>query len=266
MKYISRIKDSVRVLLGRAKATPVQTKKNRYCPVCETHVARFAPLSDTYMKKMEEVAFVHPLFQMETVNWFEFTCENCGAIDRDRLYAQYFSTRLKKNEPLSVLDIAPSSPLQRFLKSHFTALKYRSADLFMGGVDDLVDITNMHVYADATFDFVICSHVLEHIEEDKKAMAELYRVLKPGGKAIVMVPVLLSLNEDYQVPEATTTDDRWKHYAQNDHVRMYSKPGFLSKLSEVGFRVQEFGVNDFGVEVFKKSGIHKRSVLYIVNK
>jgi predicted SAM-dependent methyltransferase len=124
----------------------------------------------------------------------------------------------------------------------------------------------MNIYEDNTFDFFICSHVLEHIQNDIKAMSELYRVLKPGGKCIAMVPIALSLEEDYENPEITTAEGRWKHFGQDDHVRMYSKSGFVNKLASTGFLVHQLDVNFFGYEIFDKHGIHPRSVLYVVEK
>jgi len=140
-------------------------------------------------------------------------------------------------------------------------------DLFMAGVDDkVVDITNMSIYADNRFHLIVCSHVLEHIEDDRKAMAELYRVLNPAGFAIVMVPINLWLKEDFEDPVKTTEAERWRYFGQNDHVRVYSKAGFVGKLTAVGFKVAQLGIDYFGAEVFERNGIHPRSVLYIARK
>ena len=136
----------------------------------------------------------------------------------------------------------------------------------MDGVDDVVDITQMEIYRDNTFNFFICSHILEHIDNDRKAMSELYRVLKRGGKGIAMAPIVLSLQEDYENPEITTPEGRWKHFGQDDHVRMYSKFGFIDKLQSTGFLVNQLDINFFGSETFDKHGVHHRSVLYIVEK
>ena len=136
----------------------------------------------------------------------------------------------------------------------------------MENADDKVDITCMPMYKDGSYDIVLCSHVLEHVVEDRKAISEIYRILKPDGFAIIMVPLALLLEEDLECDDYNTDDLRWKYYGQNDHVRMYSKPGFKNKLNNAGFKISEFDINYFGEETFNKCGIHHRSVLYIVNK
>lgn len=102
--------------------------------------------------------------------------------------------------------------------------------------------------------------MLEHVENDRKAMSELYRVLKKGGFGIIMVPILLTLEEDMENKKYNTEALRWKYFGQNDHVRMYSKKGFVAKLEEAGFKVNQLGVYYFGQDVFHKYGIHPRSV------
>lgn len=268
-----RIKASINVLLGRAKAVPIKSKpstvkEGKYlCPVCNTKVHSFNRLPDLYHQKQDEVGYIHPIFQMETINRLAYSCPNCSASDRERLYALYFKNMYKRPKgTFKLLDIAPAKPLQKFIKNYFEYIEYRSADLMMDDVDDKVDITKMDIYSDNSFDFFICSHVLEHVEQDRKAIAELFRVIKPGGMGIAMAPILLTLKEDYENPEVKTEDERWKHFGQNDHVRMYSKPGFVKKLTETGFNVKQFNVDSFEADTFTECGIHPRSVLYIVEK
>ncbi|HSV88269.1 MAG TPA: class I SAM-dependent methyltransferase [Bacteroidales bacterium] len=133
-------------------------------------------------------------------------------------------------------------------------------------MDDSLDIKNMYIYDDNAFDFIICSHVLEHIVEDLQAIGELYRVLKPGGKSIIMAPIFLHLKDDYENPKIFAPYEKWKHFGQDDHVRIYSKEGFKRKLQASGFKTKEYSINDFGIENFHMAGIHKQSVLYVAEK
>jgi ubiquinone/menaquinone biosynthesis C-methylase UbiE len=165
-----------------------------------------------------------------------------------------------------MLYFAPSKTFDSFIKKTFTNINYRSADLSREDVDDNIDITDMKIYENESFDFIICSHILEHVEEDEKALLELHRVLTKNGKAIIMVPIMLSLKKDFVNQDVVSEIDRWKYYGQNDHVRMYSKPGFLKKLKSAGFKVNPMDYNFLGLETFAIHGIHKRSVLYIVQK
>jgi SAM-dependent methyltransferase len=180
----------------------------------------------------------------------------------------YFKEKFKnidKSKKLKLIDIAPSQLGRDYLKK-LDFLNYRSADLMMEGVDDVVDITDMKIYEDNSVDIFVCSHVLEHIPDDIKAMQELYRILKPGGWGIAMVPINIVAEEILEDPKIVTIADRWKYYGQDDHVRFYNKKGFVSRLESVGFKVDQLGISHFGKDVFEKNGIHRRSVLYIVNK
>jgi len=190
----------------------------------------------------------------------------CDASDRDRLYALYFQKVMAHHDtPETVLDIAPKTSLTRFLKRRANVV-VRTADLFMDGVDDKVDVTDMHVYSDGQFDVFICSHVLEHVDDDRAAMRELFRVLKPGGWGIAMVPIALGLTEIHEDPSLKDTASRWKYFGQGDHVRMYSKSGFVERLTSVGFSVDQLGASFFGDDAFARHAIHPRSVLYVVRK
>lgn len=238
------------------------------CPVCKNNNVEFKSLPYRFFREFEKYQFIHSIFLFETINLEFYSCSKCGANDRCRLYALYFDIALKKvaaGQKLSVLDIAPAQTLTKYLEVQ-DKLVIRTADLYMEGVDDKVDITKMDIYPDNNFDVFICSHVLEHIDEDETAMSELYRVLKPGGWGIAMVPVNLGLEEDYEDPSVNDIAGRWKYFGQDDHVRMYSKKGFVSKLTSAGFKVNELGADFFGKEIFDVNGIQSRSVLYIVSK
>jgi predicted SAM-dependent methyltransferase len=266
-----RLKNAVKVLIGKADIVHVSNKKQvitKYCPVCFSEIEEFAPLSSSFFKKLHENQHIHPVFLSETINLFEYSCPKCFSSDRDRLYALFIRDKLpiKNDKTCNIVDIAPSKPLSNFIKHIYPLANYRSADLYMSGVDDVVDVKNMDVYSDESVDFLICSHVLEHIDDDIKAMHEIYRVLKFKSQAIIMVPILLNLNEDYENNLAVTPEDRWKYYGQDDHVRIYSKTGFIEKLIRVGFKVKQFTCLDFSIDVFVQMGIHERSVLYVVEK
>jgi ubiquinone/menaquinone biosynthesis C-methylase UbiE len=101
------------------------------------------------------------------------------------LYINHKVNELVEGQTIKLLDIAPSPPLTKYLKKQ-GKLDIRTADLEMEDVDDHVDITDMQIYPDNSFDAFICSHVLEHIDNDVQAMKELHRVLKPGGSLILV--------------------------------------------------------------------------------
>jgi len=240
-----------------------------FCPVCENRVSGFASLPDFYFQQLEEHGSDLQLTDFETCNFRAYQCPHCGATDRDRLYAIYLAARLPSTEAqqanFCLLDIAPAAALSSHIRRKYR-IRYRTADLFQKNVDDRVDITSMNCYPDASFDAFICSHVLEHVENDRKALAELWRVLKPGGWGIAMVPISSTLKENREILTASTVNERWKHFGQGDHVRLYSREGFVRQLREAGFMVNQFGSEHFKAEEMTRSGLSNSTMLYVVEK
>ena len=124
----------------------------------------------------------------------------------------------------------------------------------------------MSCYLDESFDFLICSHVLEHVWDDAVAIQELFRILSLGGEAIIMAPILLTANITDEDPNEICEKERWRRFGQNDHVRMYCKHDFVERLKKGGFQVIQLGVDFFGKNTFSRYGISAKSVLYIGRK
>lgn len=215
-------------------------------------------------QKLKESGSLFSIDDFETLNYKEYSCPYCQSTDRERLYQLYLQTHLDKNNLYKLLDIAPSTGLSKKLKS-LACIDYRSADLYLEA-DDKVDIMNMDIYEGNKFDIFICSHVLEHVQDDKAALKELYRILKPGGLGITMVPIVLAAKDIDEDPHLDDITERWRRFAQYDHVRLYSKEGFMCRLQDVGFSVQEIKFDYFDKKKFVVHGLSKKSVLYIVTK
>jgi len=243
-------------------------KGKYFCPVCDKNISSFNPIPATFLQNWQDHKFEYNPLHFETLNIANYSCPFCGASDRDRLYAIYINGYIKnvsKEDKLKLLDIAPVQSLSKWLQRKIE-FDYRSADLSNPMVVDKVDIMDMDIYKDETFDFVLCSHVLEHVNGDVKAMKELHRVLKQGGTGILMAPIHLDLKKTVEDPECKDDDCRWKLFGQDDHVRLYSKDDFRNRLTSVGFRVTEMTSEDFAENTFDRAGIRKDSVLYIVEK
>lgn len=243
-----------------------EKKELKYCPVCdkETIIKPFP--YQAYFEKFYENGFIHSPFLFETLNLKNYRCNNCKASDRERLLALFLKNYLIGKSEIKLVDFAPVKPLKEFIKRHKNVI-YRSADLYNEHVDDKVDITNMPIYNDETFDVFICSHILEHIENDLDAMKELYRITKKNGIGLCLVPILLNLDNSLENKEYLESEHlRWKYFGQNDHVRMYSKGDFVSRLEGVGFKVMQHGIDYFGSEIFDKIALDHKSVLYVVEK
>lgn len=270
-KYVLRAKKAIYSFLKELKTDPDRRPYmgDRYqCPACGIGLLHFEPIEPDFFELLDRYQYAYTPWGWETLNFLQYTCPHCKINDRNRLYVMYFEKKfasLHNPLTLNVLEFAPSIGLRSYLKQ-FPFVNYRSADLCMNGVDDRVDITDMHMYADNSFDVFICSHVLEHVKNDVQAMRELYRILRPGGWGIAMVPIHMTVGEIQEDENVVSEEERWKHYGQGDHVRMYSRKGYVERLMSAGWKVSQFGIDHFGKEEFEKYGIHRHSVLYVMEK
>src|ERR1700730_2419323 len=238
------------------------------CPVCGVALAAFKPGAASYQRMVREHDYIYPLSAIETFNVAAYSCPSCDASDRERLYALYLDRVFAARDPARrcrLLEFAPSFGLSRKVRRS-AFLDYRSADLYRNNVDDRVDITDMRAYADASFDVVLCSHVLEHVPDDRRAMRELHRILRSDGFAIVMVPLVHGVDETNEDRAVDSPALRWKYFGSDDHVRQYGKRDFADRLAAAGFEIERLGVGFFGEQAFRRAGIAADSVLYVVRK
>lgn len=239
-------------------------KKRIYkCTLCNSTLG-FTNIKKDLGEKLESYAFPYRLKDFETLSYESYSCVNCESADRDRMYKLYFDKYGNFNKNSKILDFAPSKKLKEYLKSKTP--KYRSADLYIDDVDDKVDITNMKKYTTNTFDFFICSHILEHVDDDKKAISELYRILKPTGKGILMTPVINKKNVQDEDPSIKNVAERWRRFAQDDHVRLYEKDIFVERVKNSGFTLKVCGFWNLGIIKMIRNGLFLKSRLYIVEK
>ena len=163
-----------------------------------------------------------------------------GANARQRLVWHYLENKLNiLHKKYSLLHVAPE--LSYFEKlSKRKNLTYIAGDKMVSGYSNQkgvknIDLTNLS-YKNNFFDLIICNHVLEHIQDDNKAIFEMYRVLKKGGKAIITVPINEKLSATYENSSITKVSDRIKHFGQWDHVRWYGLD-IKDRISKAGFFV-----------------------------
>ncbi|MGB5275078.1 MAG: methyltransferase domain-containing protein [Flavobacteriaceae bacterium] len=187
------------------------------------------------------------------------------SLERHRLLWLYL-----KNEtdffsaPLKVLHFAPE---QAFYKRFRTLknLTYTTTDLNSPLADVKADICNLP-FADNSFDVILCNHVLEHIPNDKKAMQELFRVLRPNGWGIFQIPQDLQRKTTFEDHSITDKKERAKIFGQYDHVRIYGWD-FFDKLKSVGFKAEalDYGASLSPAEV-EKYRLAKGEVIPLVRK
>jgi len=253
-------------ILNKLKEFMFLRRAKTYCPVCKMENVKFDPLPNFYRQNALANGFKY-FGQGEMTAHETYTCSNCGASDRERLYALWIQQQINKKlfgNGACLIHFAPETSLSRMLKG--TGLfHYETADLLMEGVDYKVDMMEMP-FEDESFDFFVCSHVLEHIESDDRAIRELYRITKYGGVGILMVPIIVGLEKTLEDPSVTDEAGRWRLFGQNDHVRLYAHDDFINKVRANGFRVEELGVEHFGKRLFRSLGLKPTSRLYVVSR
>ncbi len=178
------------------------------------------------------------------------------------LYLQNETDFFTKN--YKVLHIAPEQEfLRRFKK--MKNLDYTSADLYSPIVDVKADILDLP-FGNESFDIIFCNHVLEHIEDDQKAMTELYRVMRKDGWGIFQVPMKNSLEKTYEDFSIKDAKERQKHFGQYDHVRWYGMD-YFDRLKKAGFEVDiNFYSKKFSKKEIARFGLMENEILPFVSK
>ncbi len=218
---------------------------NVECPICEHHFSKFLPYGPKGMNNR--------------------LCPKCLSLERHRLIWLYLKQKTNFfQDNLKLLHIAPEQTfLGKFKKMQ--NLDYVTADLESPIADVKMDIRNMP-FDDNSFDVLLCNHVLEHIDDEQKAVSEIRRVLKKGAWAILQVPLDTSLNTTYENPSITDPKQREKHFGQYDHVRLYGKD-YGKRLAQSGLNVDANNfVNEIDAYLAERYRLDKTELLYIVTK
>ena len=161
-------------------------------------------------------------------------CPGTLSLERHRLLWLYLDRKTTfLTDSIRVLHIAPEQVFYKKFKS-FSHWDYTTSDLHSPLADVKADICALP-FENNSYDFILCNHVLEHIPNDLKAMEELYRVLKPGGTAILQVPLEEDRENTFEDDAITDQRERTRIFGQYDHVRVYGQD-YYNRLEEVGFK------------------------------
>ncbi|MCY2688413.1 methyltransferase domain-containing protein [Salinimicrobium sp. TH3] len=166
--------------------------------------------------------------------------------------------------PHKVLHFAPEQAFyKRFRK--LKNLDYTTTDLNSPLADVKADICDLP-FEDNSFDFILCNHVLEHIPNDTKAMQELYRILEPGGTAILQIPQDLKREKTFEDDSIKDPKQRAKIFGQYDHVRVYGRD-YFEKLRGIGFKVEEVDLTSpLSPELIEKYRLAKGEIIPVAKK
>lgn len=164
----------------------------------------------------------------------EARCPQCGSLERHRLLKLWIDANLGELKSKRVLHFAPEHAVRNLIKP--LASLYKTADLFRPA-DLRIDIEKIEL-PDDSFDVIVCSHVLEHVN-DIAALREIHRIVAPGGLAMLMTPVVEGWRSTYENRFITTPEGRMVHFGQENHVRFYGAD-IRARISTAGFHLDEY--------------------------
>ena len=230
---------------------------NKYkCPICGNKAKDFYPIGHDVPVLTEK--------QVSGAGLRNAGCYKCKSSDRERLIYTYLVEKIDLlNQPKNtrILHLAPEKNISRILHNHEFS-HYVCGDLFTPGYHYPEYVRNMNVldipFEDDYFDLIICNHLLEHVPNDVDAMKELYRVLKPGGQAILQVPFSKNSEKTFEDYSVTDPAEREMVFGQFDHVRIYGED-YFERLESVGFTMKRINIS----EEFSKYGVAKEEDIFI---
>jgi SAM-dependent methyltransferase len=218
------------------------------CPVCERKFSKF-------------LSYGSKVAHRENV-----LCPYDLTLERHRLMWLYLKNESNffTAEKLDVLHIAPEQCFHGKFKAQKN-LNYLTGDLESPIADLHFDLHHIPL-EDNRFDVVFCNHVMEHVDDPIQCMKELFRVMKPGGWAIMQVPQDMSRETTYEDSTIVTPEDREKHFWQKDHVRLFGRD-YPQWLEKAGFEVEFYDVTKKSdSETIERYRLIKDELLYIAKK
>ncbi|MEA2435890.1 MAG: hypothetical protein QOF65_446 [Thermoleophilaceae bacterium] len=185
----------------------------RHCPCCGGSFRAFRPRDD------------RP----------EARCPGCNSYERHRVLWMWLRERGGLGSAsLDVLHVAPEPVLEERLRA-LPGVRYTAGSLFPTGEQVRVDLTDVP-FPDGSFDVVLCNHVFDEIPDDRRALSEIHRVLRPGGRLITQTPVDKRREHTYEDPSLPPARRR-EVFQTADDVRVYGLD-FPDRLADAGFDVQ----------------------------
>lgn len=163
-------------------------------------------------------------------------CAGCGSLERHRLYALMIKQEAPFGPDDTVLHFAAEPHLRRLVRP--IVARYETAEIRADLKPDHVLNIEAIDLPDESYSAVICNHVLEHVD-DAAALSEIFRILKPGGRAFLTTPVIEGWDATYENPDMTSRTQRILHFGQGDHVRFYGSD-LRQRIADAGFALSEF--------------------------
>jgi SAM-dependent methyltransferase len=215
------------------------------CPVCESTFRKFLPYGVNSRSNV--------------------LCPTCLSLERHRLIWLYLQNQTDfLTRPRRLMHVAPEQCFYNRFKK-LTHIDYVTADLESPLAEYHFDLHEIP-FEENSFDMILCNHVLEHVTDDRKVMSEFLRVLKPGGFAILQVPLEPHRPVTFEDPAITDPREREKAFGQKDHLRVYGLD-YAVRLRDAGFSVGEKLVSaTFTPDQINRYRLAPDETLYIASK
>ena len=198
--------------------------KGKQCPLCGCQRRKFLPYG--YVTSRENAL-----------------CPNCLSLERHRLLWLWLVRESDIGRGAmalpKMLHIAPEVALMRKFRKMYASTpdRYVTADLESPLADMHFDVQQIPLEAES-FDAIICNHIMEHVEDDHKALSELYRIMRRGGWGVILSPVDLEREKTFEDDTITDPAERTRIFGQYDHRRIYGRD-YAARLREAGFEVYD---------------------------
>lgn len=237
----------------------------RRCKVCRSRISHFKDSGYGY-QVLERLQVVGGMMRHAD------QCPVCHSGSRERLlwfWLSHGGTGFRFRPDIVIAHLAPEKGLTRRLKesapANYTAYdfepsRYRHLDHVKHA-----DLSGLPM-ADASVDLFICNHVLEHVPDVAAALREIYRVLKPGGTAILQVPLALRLDRSIELPLTSTGEERIERLGQDDHLRLFTPADYLATLEAAGFAVERYSPFEDGDQSAMDWSLDPFELLHICRK
>ncbi|RRD57550.1 class I SAM-dependent methyltransferase [Tannerella forsythia] len=231
------------------------------CPICGSSVYPLKSVGSPFPILSElQVIGAGPRLQK---------CHGCNSSDRDRLVYLYLrdieKIFSKEHASVSVLHVAPENCIaEKFWVN--SQISYTAIDSFEHGYDhpeciEKMDLLDLKL-EDHTIDIVLCNHVLQDISDDISALKKIYRVLVPGGIAILQVPISPVIDSIMEHKGYLSEEECIKRYGQRFHKRIYNVEGYIDRLKSIGFKVEEVKISKH----YPIESVNPNEILFIANK
>ena len=258
-RLAGKVLHSKPTLFVRSRLNRLIFHGRRYeCPICGAKLRKYLP----YGRRNALLERMHVVGGGRREHGL---CPVCGSLDRERLLYLFLCRETDIfSRPVRLLHVAPERPLERLFRAS-SRIEYITADKFRNSVAVKMDITSMP-FPDMCFDAVLCNHVLEYVADEVTALKECYRVLKPGGWAIIQEQIAESLEITYENPALVSAADRLAEYGDGDHVRLYGRD-YARRMERGGFAVKVFDWSTepegFGLPENRYGLLERESVFFL---